>query len=119
MADEVEYFGDNNPAWQVPASGKNTAGGQYAWHDTLHSAAGAKDDLGSAAIISLANGKAQGYIQIEDGNRVLLLGNGTITFKKSGEFEAAEFDVVGGTQNAPGGKVTIDVVNPKRYTIPL
>jgi hypothetical protein len=119
MADSVAYYGDDNPTWQVPTGGKNTARGQFAWHDTLHSAIGAKDNLGSVAIIALANGEAEGYIQITDDDRVILLGNGRITFKNSGEFSGAELDIVGGTQNAGSGRVTIDVVNPKRYTIPF
>jgi len=118
VADSSEYFGDGT-TWQVPATGKNKAGGQFAWHEKLSTALNGGTGAGSAAIIADPAGTVEGYIHLKDDQRVLILGNGTITFKDNGDFKQAELDIVGGTQNAGTGKVTIDVVNPKRYTIPL
>jgi len=116
-----EYFGEDDPIWQVPADGSAKDGQPYAWADYLHSSIGDGKRVGIAVIqieaTATASSRAEGYIRIED--TAMILGNGEIHFKNNGKFSKASLDIQGRTgADAAVDQVQIDIVNPKRYTLP-
>ena len=116
------FYGEDKPIWQVPADGTAGNGQPYAWADYLHASINDGKRVGIAVVqidaTATATSRAEGYIRIEDA--VVILGNGEIEFNDKGKFAHAELDVQGraASGDAAASRVTIDIKNPKRYTIP-
>ena len=125
MGDRIVLKSDAVPDWQWPDSGPPkgpTTTNLYWWKDKLHEVDG--DGEGTAMMRGLATGDrldCEGWIHVTSGRgtgRVFVKGRLSLM---DGVIGDGSFEIQGGSgsfEDRAGKDVTVEVENPKRYTIP-